>query len=58
MVIKMATSKHCNGNGKRHPEFIFHKFPAQDELRKTWIVAIRRDPGPLFKVRLKLNRKC
>ena len=59
----MATSKHCcvpqcNGNGKRHPELIFHKFPAQDELRKTWIVVIRRDQGPLFKVRLKLIRKC
>ena len=31
-------SKHCcvpqcNGNGKRHPELIFHKFPAQEELR-------------------------
>lgn len=36
---------------KRHPELIFHKFLAQDELMKAWIFIIRRDPGPLFNVR-------
>ena len=32
-------------------ELKFHEFLAQDELRKAWIFAIRRDPGLFFKVR-------
>lgn len=41
----------CTGNGRLNPELSFHKIPINDELRKSWIHAIRRDPGPLFNVR-------
>ena len=27
----------------------FHKFPAQPDLRKQWIIAVRRDEGPHFR---------
>uniref|UniRef100_A0A8W8MML7 THAP-type domain-containing protein n=1 Tax=Magallana gigas TaxID=29159 RepID=A0A8W8MML7_MAGGI len=40
----------CTGNGRLNPELSFHKIPINDELRKSWIHAIRRDPGPLFNV--------
>ncbi|XP_056009435.1 uncharacterized protein LOC125676468 [Ostrea edulis] len=39
----------CNGNGRRNPELSFHQIPQRLELRKAWIHAIRRDPGPLFR---------
>nr|XP_011426981.2 THAP domain-containing protein 6-like [Crassostrea gigas] len=40
----------CTGNGRLNPELSFHKIPINDELRKSWIHAIRRDPGPLFNI--------
>ncbi|XP_062605906.1 uncharacterized protein LOC134267706 [Saccostrea cucullata] len=41
----------CNGNGRLRPELSFHKFPSNEIVRKLWIQAIRRDPGPLFNVK-------
>ncbi|CAC5390003.1 unnamed protein product [Mytilus coruscus] len=40
----------CNGNGRRHMELSFHRFPQTDNKRNLWIQAIRRDPGPMFNI--------
>ena len=44
---------HCNGNGRLHKDLSFHRIPSEKkvELRKRWIIAIRRDEGPDFKVK-------
>ncbi|XP_069105555.1 uncharacterized protein [Argopecten irradians] len=43
---------HCNGNARIHRELSFHRFPStkKKDLRKRWIVVIRRDEGPCFKI--------
>lgn len=43
----------CNGNARIHKELSFHHIPSvkKNDLRKAWIIAIRRDEGPMFKVR-------
>ncbi|XP_078328283.1 uncharacterized protein LOC111105514 isoform X2 [Crassostrea virginica] len=53
----------CNGNARIHKDLSFHRIPSLKipELRKRWIIAIRRDEGPLFKTedfRWTLVRKC
>ena len=43
----------CNGDSRYHEDLHFHRIPgrAKDEkLRKEWLVKIRRDEGPDFKV--------
>ena len=42
----------CNGNARIHKDWSFHHIPSvkKTELRKAWIIAIRRDERPLFKV--------
>lgn len=30
----------------------FHKFPKDKNLRKQWLIKIRRDEGPFFQVSL------
>ncbi|XP_048749122.1 uncharacterized protein LOC125661232 [Ostrea edulis] len=42
----------CNGNARLHKELSFHKIPSlkKPDLRRRWIIAIRRDEGPLFKI--------
>nr|XP_022327020.1 uncharacterized protein LOC111126573 [Crassostrea virginica] len=42
----------CNGNARIHNDLSFHRIPSlkKPELRKRWIIAIRRDEGPLFKI--------
>ena len=42
----------CNGNARIHKELSFHHIPSEktSALRKQWIIAIRRDEGPFFKV--------
>ena len=43
----------CNGDSRYHEDLHFHRIPgrAKDEkLRKGWLVKIRRDEGPEFKV--------
>lgn len=43
----------CNGDSRYHQDLHFHRIPgrAKDEkLRKEWLVKIRRDEGPDFKI--------
>lgn len=43
----------CNGDSRYHEDLHFHRIPgrAMDEkLRKEWLVKIRRDEGPEFKI--------
>jgi len=43
----------CNGDSRYHNELKFHRLPggeAGKETRKRWLVKIRRDEGPDFKV--------
>ena len=43
--------KNSHKNVKSAPSKVsFHWFPKEKHLRKEWIVHIRRDEGPLFKV--------
>ena len=51
----------CNGNARIHKELSFHHIPSEktSALRKQWIIAIRRDEGPFFKVnKLILRYTC
>lgn len=45
----------CNGNGRLHKELSFHKIPNRPDIRKAWVQAIRRDPGPNFSASLSFN---
>lgn len=40
----------CNGNARIHHDPSFHHIPKKLKMRKKWLVAIRRDEGPQFKV--------
>ncbi|KAK3742616.1 hypothetical protein QZH41_018331 [Actinostola sp. cb2023] len=43
----------CNGDSRYHNELKFHRLPggeAGKETRKRWLVKIRRDEGPDFKI--------
>ena len=43
----------CNGDSRYHSELKFHRLPGRgrdEKLRKEWLVKIRRDEGPDFKV--------
>ncbi|XP_062578055.1 uncharacterized protein LOC134239942 [Saccostrea cucullata] len=40
----------CNGNARIHHDLSFHHIPKNLEMRKKWLVAIRRDEGPQFKI--------
>lgn len=50
----------CNGNARLHKELSFHKIPSlkKPDLRRRWIIAIRRDEGPLFKVNMHARVRC
>ena len=50
----------CNGNARIHNDLSFHRIPSlkKPELRKRWIIAIRRDEGPLFKVNMLARAFC
>ena len=51
---------YCVNDSRRESDFFevhgkplhFHRFPKDEQLKKLWIVAIRRDEGPEFKVKL------
>ncbi|XP_033725158.1 THAP domain-containing protein 2-like [Pecten maximus] len=52
---KLKTNFHCcvpkcNGDSRRHDGLSFHRLPQDKELRKQWIIKIRRDEGLNFKV--------
>ncbi|KAK0148992.1 DNA transposase THAP9 [Merluccius polli] len=40
----------CSSNRKNMPYLSFHDFPADLELRTSWVRAMRRDEGPQFKI--------
>ena len=46
----------CAGNGRKNPKLAFHKIVPKPKAKQVWIQAIRRDPGPYFKVSLQLYR--
>jgi len=41
----------CNSDGRYDPTIHFHQIPKEKDLKKQWITKIRRDEGPLFRVR-------
>ncbi len=43
-----------HGGRRRRQEFFGGK---DEQLRKAWIIAIRRDEGPLFKVKI-VHKQC
>lgn len=52
---KIKTSRHCcvplcTSDSRYEPELHFHHIPKNEDLKKQWIIKIRRDEGPLFKV--------
>ena len=57
---KQKTSKQhccvplCNSNSSYDSSLSFHHFPSgkNENRRKQWLIKIRRDEGPLFKVSL------
>ena len=45
----------CHSNSSFDPSLSFHRFPSgknDKERKKQWLIKIRRDEGPLFKVSL------
>ena len=40
----------CNNRQNRNPELSFHTFPKNKEQKYRWILAIKWDEGPAFKV--------
>ncbi|XP_052801896.1 histone-lysine N-methyltransferase SETDB1-like isoform X2 [Mya arenaria] len=40
----------CNSNGRYDSEISFHKFPKDENIRKQWVVKIRRDIGNDFQI--------
>ncbi len=41
----------CFSYALRQPYLHFHSFPANEEARKKWVRAIRRDEGPTFSIK-------
>eukprot|EP00795_Rhopilema_esculentum_P015521 gene15521-6784_t len=43
----------CNGDSRYHQDLRFHRIPGRDkdkQLKAQWLVKIRRDEGPYFKI--------
>ena len=54
-VIASKTRFHCcvplcNGDSRYNPALSFHRFPKDSTQRSAWIIKVRRDEGPYFKV--------
>ncbi|KAJ8278183.1 hypothetical protein GJAV_G00084820 [Gymnothorax javanicus] len=42
---------YCSNSKKKQPYLSFHSFPTDEELRRRWILAIRRNEGAGFTIR-------
>ena len=58
-MAKAGTAYHCcvplcTNDSRYDPkkELSFHRFPTDKNLKKLWLIKIRRDIGPKFKVSL------
>ena len=40
----------CHNRRRKCPSLSFHTFPANQDFRKRWVIAIRRDEGPSFRI--------
>lgn len=40
----------CVSDGRYDDSIHFHHIPKDEDIKKQWIIKIRRDEGPLFKV--------
>ncbi|XP_068729058.1 uncharacterized protein [Montipora capricornis] len=51
---------HCNNDGRKksHKDLRFFNFPTEKKLRQAWIIAIRRDESPLFKIQKDSTLVC
>ena len=52
---KSLSSQHCcvplcTSDSRYDQSLHFHQVPSDAELKKQWIIKIRRDEGPFFKV--------
>ena len=55
LQIKVNLTLHCcvplcTSDSRYNPELHFHHIPKNPELKRQWIIKIRRDEGPLFNV--------
>lgn len=53
--VNLCTNDKRNENGK---DKYFFNFPSKKEKKKEWIIAIKRDPGPLFKIKKNSTLVC
>ncbi|XP_078482097.1 protein MBD-R2-like isoform X2 [Ciona intestinalis] len=47
----------CTGDSRYNTSLSFHRMPKDEQMRKQWVVKIRRDVGPNFKITSK-TRVC
>ncbi|XP_074528931.1 uncharacterized protein LOC141792065 [Halichoeres trimaculatus] len=49
---------HCFSYGLKQPYLNFHSFPKNEEVRQTWVQAIRREEGPSFVIKEGSTHVC
>ncbi|XP_039518456.1 uncharacterized protein LOC120472364 [Pimephales promelas] len=47
----MAESKKCSNSEQKQPYLSFHGYPLNEDQKKKWVIAIRRDEGSTFVIR-------